>query len=774
MSDSKLFNMTESINGNAETDYPLKVRTLGDASPQGRPRVYFCCHRDDFNTYFKPITDEILEAQKNAAVWYRDPERPFAGNDQFFSDLSRMQLLVIPVTSRFLFTDDPARISEMSYAIQHHIPVLPLMQEKGLDRDFNRICGDLEFLDRNASAMDPTAIPYKKKLSFFLDSVLISNEMASKIRDAFEAYIFLSYRKKDRREAQKIMRLIHSNEFCRDTAIWYDEFLTPGENFNDEIETAMKKSRLFALVVTPSLLEDPNYVFSVEYPAAVKMGKDVLPIEAVDTDASRLEKMYQNIGECFSADKPEQVSARLRTLFQDIGLREKKDDPAHNFLIGLAYLSGIDVEVDHERAVSLIAGAAEAELPEACGKLASMYRIGEGVELNYDKAVEWQKKQIDLLYRNLMVQPSLTSFQTLLEEIEVALRDVKSNQKNAYDPEYLYTILRDCMEKMAPLRRNINRESQLQEFCQIESLYARAYMLLGVCSPDLNESEKWYIQSIETYKALVKESEDLSVRRQLVVAYTQMTYLYLAKYEPDRAEQIFLAGLEVARAIADETSSVEDRLNLFRLQFGLGYLYYRQLRKMAEAEKWLNKSLKDCSLLAAETNEKEAGSILGMCYITLAGVYRKTKRPDEATRCQEKLLELELANSKEDKTNSAKYNLASAYWSLGCCYLDNKKTAEARTCFEKSLELRLSLYETGVQSVRKDLSVSYLFLGKVSKEEKKIEEAKKWIEKALEIGEKIYDYNVVSDGYQLMLDISKKERDKAGKMKWSEKLQALK
>ena len=50
------------------------------------------------------------------------------------------------------------------------------------------------------------------------------------------------------------MRLIHKNEFCRDIAIWYDEFLTPGENFNDAIKEALQKSGLFVLTVTPNLV----------------------------------------------------------------------------------------------------------------------------------------------------------------------------------------------------------------------------------------------------------------------------------------------------------------------------------------------------------------------------------------------------------------------------------------------------------------------------------------------------------------------------------------
>jgi hypothetical protein len=69
------------------------------------------------------------------------------------------------------------------------------------------------------------------------------------------------------------MKLIHKNEFCRDIAIWYDEFLTPGENFNDSIRAALCKSDLFVLTVTPNLVNEPNYVEATEYPMALEEQK---------------------------------------------------------------------------------------------------------------------------------------------------------------------------------------------------------------------------------------------------------------------------------------------------------------------------------------------------------------------------------------------------------------------------------------------------------------------------------------------------------------------
>lgn len=144
-----------------------------------------------------------------------------------------MQLVVIPITTKFLLKENQAYKLVYKIANESYILVLPIMQEKNIEVLFNEKCGDIQYLQEFVS--DPNAIGYEEKLGKFLNSVLISDELAEKIRNAFDAYIFLSYRKKDRKYAQELMKLIHKNEFCRNIAIWYDEFLVPGENFNDAI-----------------------------------------------------------------------------------------------------------------------------------------------------------------------------------------------------------------------------------------------------------------------------------------------------------------------------------------------------------------------------------------------------------------------------------------------------------------------------------------------------------------------------------------------------------
>ena len=175
------------------------------------------------------------------------------------------------------------------------------MMEPGIDEFYSKPdkFGELQYL--NPYSTDLTEISYEEKLKRYLESVLIGDELADKIRAAFDAYVFLSYRKKDRKYAQELMRLIHMNEFCRDIAIWYDEFLTPGENFNESIIQAIQKSGLFVLTVTPNLVNEKNYVMTEEYPLAQKEGKIILPAEMVETNKSDLFSAFKNIPKCINA-----------------------------------------------------------------------------------------------------------------------------------------------------------------------------------------------------------------------------------------------------------------------------------------------------------------------------------------------------------------------------------------------------------------------------------------------------------------------------------------
>ena len=391
--------MAERINNG--TDY-LKVKTRGGSNPSGKRKVYFTCHPKDFDLYFDKVCDDIFKTQDCAIYYTADMTAPLP--EQYLeSDLGQMSLFVMPVTFRLLTENSRAMDFDFAFATseKHLIPVLPIVMETNTDENIKTFFdekykarfGERQYL--SPYMRDITAISYEEKLKKYLSSILLDDDTVERVRKAFDAYIFLSYRKKDRNHANELMGLIHKNPLYRDVAIWYDEFLTPGESFEENIKKALDKSELFALLVTPNLINEENYVQTTEYPYAHnKAKKVVLPAEMVKTDRDELKKQYPGIPDCVNAHTDELDSGIIDGL-RSISLRANEDDPEHCYLIGLAYLDGIDVEVNKEYALELITAAAELEHPEAMKKLFFMFRDGDKIQVDYNKSLYWAQKLYD-------------------------------------------------------------------------------------------------------------------------------------------------------------------------------------------------------------------------------------------------------------------------------------------------------------------------------------------------------------------------------------------
>ncbi len=582
----------------------LKYKTRGNSNPQGKPRVYFCCHKDDFEKFFESISDEVLSLQ-NCSVWYKDGSDYV--NEELLDDLKGMQLFVMPVTTNLLCTENDALDIEFKFAIKNHIPVLPLMQEQGLEQIFNQKCGELQFLDKHNT--DITAISYEEKLKKYLESVLIGDEMAEKIRAAFDAYVFLSYRKKDRKYAQELMRLIHKNEFCRDIAIWYDEFLTPGENFNESIKEALQKSGLFVLTVTPNLVNEINYIMTTEYPMAKQEGKPILPAELVPTDREELSQKYEDIPTIADAHNDTELSDALLESIKKMAIKENDKNPEHNFFIGLAYLGGVDVEVDHEKALSLITSAAEAGLPEARKRLVSLYAEGVGVSRNYDTAIIWQKKVVDDLRVKVCDYDSakehiveifdladiLMNCLRLEEALEIYNNVLKicDNYFLKYQNYYFIRIKIVTLLSVGDIyKRNgkifLAKKYYEEAFSQYEMQKDEAnistnvmFLLAGrigeiaVSNAEFSIAQKYFMLAIELCEKMSEVSTDFNKHLMLSIAYNNLALVYEHKLDIENSIDLTNKAIFEARHSIDILGSVFSYPYYFGAVMHLSNIYSR-------------------------------------------------------------------------------------------------------------------------------------------------------------------------------------------------------
>lgn len=112
-------------------------------------------------------------------------------------------------------------------------------------------------------------------------------------------------------------------------------------------------SGLFVLTVTPNLVCESNYVRTHEYPLARAEGKPIVPAQLVLTDHGTLAEQYEGIPTPTDAHDRAALWDALLKAIKTLNIQSNDDSPEHNYLIGLAYLGGIDVEVDTQGLAAL-------------------------------------------------------------------------------------------------------------------------------------------------------------------------------------------------------------------------------------------------------------------------------------------------------------------------------------------------------------------------------------------------------------------------------------
>lgn len=704
----------------------LKYTKKSPATLKDLQKIFFCATDHDRVKYLEEISSDLFDLQNNIAIWYNDQNSTHMNGEELeehFADLSEMVLFVIPVTSEFLKNDDLLCRDEFNYAVNRKIPILPLLEEQGLEMLFNETCGNLQILNKHDH--DPTALPFKDKLKLFLDTVLLKDEMIRKIRSAFAAYIFLSYRKKDRHYAQEVMKLIHSDPFTRDIAIWYDEFLTPGEDFNESIKEAFEKSGLFSMVVTPNLLEKPNYVMTTEYPMACDANKKILPIVAADIDRDALKKDYPGIPEPIEAK--EGNADIIGSLIKEAMDIKKNDDPLHKFFIGLAYLSGIDMETDHEKARTLITDAAEGGIEEAYTKLVTMYEAGQGVNRDYEQSAKWQEKYADLLEKKLNDEDS---------DDDLRFRYIKATNKAADKWRFLLRFDRVwlLLEKMMSL--DISDMSNHEKIALAESFqyaaeianYQKDYPRARAFLERMLEISESFITS---FKEIEQENKGSSFNSDLLNTIYKATGLNI------------LGDIETSEKNWEEAiKSYEEAEPLIRKVFArdpsknadtartLAGLY----GKLAEAYYMSDKTSKEC-LQKAERKCREGllfmqgvknqngaftqGPYAYKMYKTLIEIYKQEKNYFAAQKTAEELLALaEKENEDLKSINSARF-LAFAHACLGSIAEERKDYVTAEKEIRATADIENALTsKIGIKETQKQLLVYYQTLLKYAKERK--------------------------------------------------------
>lgn len=511
----------------------LSFCTNGNIDPSGKANVYFCCHPIDFDMYFESIKNEIWMMFPEIAFWYSDQADETEFPELLLEDIRQMNLIIVPITKRFIEDNNISRTLILPYAVEHHIAILPLLLEDGIEDEFNNSCGNLQYVKKLSDTHK-----YADSLRKYLDSVLLDKEIQAKIESEFSLRLFISYRKKDKGYVNQIQRIIHSETRLRDAAIWYDDYLIPGERFDSNLSKMIQQCDAFIILITPNLLEEDNYVMNYEYPLAIRMHKRIIPIQVVETDRDRLLYYYENIPNPISLFEVNNFTEIIQNT--GIELMTVDDSPRHLYLIGNAYLNGFEVEPDFDKAISLISEAANNGYIEAYKRLISIYRDGYFTIKAPNKVVYWEEQYIRCLLSKNAGKPlevfyhlrnsgdayyEMQEYNTALEKYELAFQIVNFLTKKLGN-----TINYDTIEEWQCLSDIYLKEGQTYE--QLERL---------------DKAEMCFRKSLKIDSELDenKETESYETLRNLAISLATIGDFYLRHNRLIKAKHAFKHAVQL-------------------------------------------------------------------------------------------------------------------------------------------------------------------------------------------------------------------------------------
>ena len=358
--------------------------------PKQAQRVFLCLNKRNIGDEMALVSDLLsLDAGMDCVVSWLEIPGGNVDERLLRNEILDTQALILWVTPELL-ESMTAGVFPFEYRIarEYHTPILPIARTDGLFSRFSELAGPVHGI-----AM--TDLEYRIKLKAQLELFLSSDEIVKEIQTkAFTSKVFLSYRKIDIDDARQFMKEFHNMKGFEPISIWYDHFLTGGRDFNHEIMEAIKNSDAFALLVTPNMATEGNYVQRTEYPFARQLDKTIVPAEAVPTEKDTFIALFPGAGFLVRLDDSEALrSTFLAKLGKDAVQETLNSERA--YLLGIAYLKGFGVETDFNRGVSLLEDAAkDYGLPakNAARQLAEIYENDNRIVCDLDKTLLWRKR----------------------------------------------------------------------------------------------------------------------------------------------------------------------------------------------------------------------------------------------------------------------------------------------------------------------------------------------------------------------------------------------
>ncbi len=341
-------------------------------------------------------------------------------------DVNSMNLIVFVIDNDFFFNDDLLKYTKIT-----NIPILPIAIGNIDDFLYQQVFRELHYFK-----MDINNISNKDEISIslYLEALLLDKKTIKKIKDSFYESIFISYRKKDKEFAKKLIKKIRLNKDSYSIALWFDEYLMPGEDFNDEIKDEIEDSSLFCMVVSPNLINEDNYVQKIEYPLAKELNKKIFSVEFELVDKQKLSEKYQGVLDTLLDSNVNDIFNVIKDCFSRA--LNATSSPIDYYYLGLAFLKGIYTEKNEEIGIEYLVKAGNGGVIDSYKELYKYYYFGQEDGFNVIKYKEYYEKYWYSKAKKIIDDNDID---TLFNDIYAL-----AEQKYFIDPGVILNYLAEC------------------------------------------------------------------------------------------------------------------------------------------------------------------------------------------------------------------------------------------------------------------------------------------------------------------------------------------
>jgi len=276
--------------------------------------------------------------------------------------------------------------------------------------------------------------------------------------------------------------------------------------------------------------------------------------------------------------------------------------PEHNYLIGLAYLNGIDVEVDREYGLMLISSAAQAEFIPAMYTLQQIYEKGIAAKVDCQKSLK--------IAENIVVHctehdgndhPKTYKAKGALAESH-NLCGLISFVSSQYEPAKLHfkssiQIYEELIKKSqlaaSYYQKGVKAFEKFKDDSEEDKVFLMAsYIKAALLYVSINhtiEAKIHFFEAINLGKSL-SDNHSKIYGHSMLMCYNELAVIYNSCDDTQNAEFYFLEAIEINETFAELYP--EEFAPELIVSYNNIIIFYREHNKMEKATPYYPKILK--------------------------------------------------------------------------------------------------------------------------------------------------------------------------------------